>query len=1212
MASAKTTNDAIASKYRSHTQESHILALPDTYIGSVEEDIQEVLVLNESKSAIIQESLKIVPGLYKVFDEVLVNALDQFTRLYHSSPPVDYPVKKIAVEVNLTTGEISILNDGVGIEVVEHPVHKCYVAEMIFGKLLTSSNYDKDEKKIVGGKNGYGSKLANIFSKKFIVESVDHTREKKYIQQWTDNMSIVSTPKITSSKVKPYTKITWIPDYERFGLTGGLTPAMMSLFHRRTLDCALWCGTGVKVSWNGEPVECKNILQYSKLLAEPHPVVSLKPSDMWEVVVATSPEGFRQVSFVNGIHTSKGGTHVRHVVKQITDSMCEAIEKKFKKTIKPAIVQNSMLVIVKCSVVNPSFTNQVKDELTTPVSKMGTSWKLDPKDTSILMTKTGIVETIMSRFEEAEAKTMKKTDGKKLTRITGIPKLEDATLAGTKQSVECTLILTEGDSAATTAISGLKVIGRERFGVFPLRGKMINAKNNSDVSVHENAEIQSIKKILGLVAGKKYSSLTELRYGKVMIMTDQDHDGSHIKGLVLNMFHAQWPELLKLGMVISMLTPIVKVFKGGSGELSFYTLYDYEQWKERQERTTQGLRGYRIKYYKGLGTSTAQEAREYFVSLRSLSYLWDGDASDRALKMAFEKGYEDHRKRWIEAYDPADILKYSDVGAGKTLAIPIQDFVNKDLIAYSYASNIRAIPSLMDGLKVSQRKILFGCFKRNLTGEVKVAQLAGYIAEHSSYHHGEQSLNQTITAMAQNFVGSNNINLLKPCGQFGSRLLGGDDASSPRYIQTQLMPIVFSLFKKDDQPILKYLDDDGMMVEPEYYAPVIPMILVNGSRGLGTGFSTLIPSYNPMKILTALRARIESLPAISGAGTEEEEDEDEDMDVSPFSESQSALLPGIGEPWYLGFKGKIHSVEGKSGKFEVEGTYTIVNETQVVIDELPVGTWTKNYREFLETLLSGSPLCKKPILSEIVDQYNDMDVKFTLTFEGTKLMDLIEKGSDEFLTTMKLTSSINTTNMWLYNSKGMLQKFTTPEEILEAFIPRRLQLYGIRKDYQLKEMRKQETELSAKVRFIEAILNGEINLQARLPDDVIRKTLETLEIPGISHDTENEKHSSSSSKGEEDVLAPWKYLFRMPIRSLTEAKRQELLKELETLRLRISVLEATSPQTLWKQDLDELEESYTEFLKEYEELLREASLGETPKPSGNERRRVIKKKMKSS
>jgi DNA topoisomerase-2 len=809
----------------------------------------------------------------------------------------------------------------------------------------------------------------------------------------------------------------------------------------------------------------------------------------------------------------------------------------------------------------------------------------------------------MSKFEEAEAKTMKKTDGKKLTKITGIPKLEDATLAGTKQSVECTLILTEGDSAATTAISGLKVIGRERFGVFPLRGKMINAKNSSDVSVHENAEIQAIKKILGLVAGKKYTSLTELRYGKVMIMTDQDHDGSHIKGLVLNMFHAQWPELLKLGMVVSMLTPIVKVFKTSSKsgeELSFYTLYDYEQWKERQERTSShGLRGYRIKYYKGLGTSTAQEAREYFIHLRSLSYEWDGDASDRALKMAFEKGYEDHRKRWIEAYDPADILKYSDIGAGKSLAIPIQDFVNKDLIAYSHASNIRAIPSLMDGLKVSQRKILFGCFKRNLVSEVKVAQLAGYIAEHSSYHHGEQSLNQTITAMAQNFVGSNNINLLKPCGQFGSRLLGGDDASSPRYIQTQMMPIVYSLFKKDDLPILKYLDDDGMMVEPEYYAPVIPMILVNGSRGLGTGFSTFIPSYNPMKIIEALKSRIEfgrkkKQIVRSGAGDIGEDEEEDD----------TSMIVGVGEPWYLGFKGKIQAVEGKSGKYDVEGTYTILNETQVVIDELPVGTWTKNYREFLETLLVGSPLCKKGLLSDIVDQYNDVDVKFTLTFEGSKLMELIEKGSDEFLSTMKLSSSITTTNMWLYNSKGMLQKFHTPEEILEAYIPCRLELYGVRKDYQLDELRKQETELSAKVRFIEAILSGEINLQARLPDEVIHKILEKLEIPGLN------------TMDEEDVLSPWRYLFKMSIRSLTETKRQELLKELEDIRMKIKILESKTPEDLWLIDLEELEVSYREFLKDYEELQKEGAMsgsGSGSASSGNERRRVIRKKpVKSS
>ena len=164
----------------------------------------------------------------------------------------------------------------------------------------------------------------------------------------------------------------------------------------------------------------------------------------------------------------------------------------------------------------------------------------------------------------------------------------------------------------------------------------------------------------------------------------------------------------------------------------------------------------------------------------------------------------------------------------------------------------------MDGLKTSLRKILFAAFKKNLTTEIKVAQFSGYVSEHSCYHHGEASLNGAIVGLAQNFVGSNNINLLIPAGQFGSRNKGGDDSASERYIFTQLNRITRSIFPQTDDAILKYLNDDGTPVEPIFYAPIIPMILVNGSKGIGTGFSTDIMSYNPLQIIDYLKSKLNS------------------------------------------------------------------------------------------------------------------------------------------------------------------------------------------------------------------------------------------------------------------------------------------------------------------------------------------------------------------
>jgi len=1147
MAASSVAADNLRTTYRSHTHEEHIYEVPDTYIGSAEKDTVPVLVLSDDKAHIVERDGEIVPGLYKVFDEVLVNALDHHARLTSASTPAEYPVKQIRVTADASTGELSVWNDGMGIDIAEHPDQKVYVPEMIFGKLLTSTNYADDEERVTGGKNGYGAKLANIFATRFEIETVDSTRGKKYKQEWRDNMKTVGKPTVRACKTKPYTKITWVPDYKRFGLEG-LTVDMIAVFYRRVVDCAAWCGSGVRVKWNGEAIPCRNILQYSKMVAGDSPVIQLKGNARWEVLVSTTGrgDGFRQVSFVNGIHTSSGGRHVVYVTKQIVDGIVALVKKRTKKTIRPSAIRDCLLVIVKSTIVNPSFKSQTKDELTTPVSKMGSMWSLDTKDIATIVTKTGLMDRLTEAQSVADDKAAAKTDGKKRSRITGIPKLEDASMAGTKESAGCTLILTEGDSAATTAISGLKVIGREYYGVYPLKGKMINAKNASGASLHGNSEIHDMKKILGLETGKKYRDITGLRYGKVMIMTDQDHDGSHIKGLVMNMFHSQWPELLALGFVVSMLTPIVKA-KQGSEERSFYTLYDYEQWSDT-EAVQNARPKWKIKYYKGLGTSTPAEAREYFRSLRGVSYEWD-DTAPAQMDKAFMKGHEDSRKDWISAYDPSNVLEFTGATAGEFKPVRVTDFINKELIAYSHASNLRAIPSVVDGLKTSQRKIMFGCFKRNLVGEIRVAQLAGYVSEHAAYHHGEASLNKTIIGMAQTFVGSNNINLLQPVGQFGSRLLGGKDASSPRYIHTHLTKVARAIFLSDDSPVLRHLDDDGLPVEPEWYAPVIPMLLVNGSEGIGTGYSTSIPAHNPVTIVAALRSRLRG-------------------DSSPTS-------PGL--PWWRGFRGTTTVVSGGK-KVRLTGHITKTGSNTLEITELPVGVWTKTYRETLEKYIAGSPAASgskaTPFLRDIVDEYNDIDVKITLEFLPGELARLESDG--KLLKTLGLETLVHLTNMWAYDPAGKLRKYATTDEILDDYYTARIAMYSKRRTHRIQELTREHTMLSAKAAFIMSVRDGSLDLRTDDVSLLATLTARSEDLPPLSA-------SDSSS----DALVGWKYLLGLSVRSLTDAKRDALLRERGVVESEIARLRESTPESLWAADLDAFEAVYAGFLAERETADRE-------------------------
>lgn len=268
--------------------------------------------------------------------------------------------------------------------------------------------------------------------------------------------------------------------------------------------------------------------------------------------------------------------------------------------------------------------------------------------------------------------------------------------------------------------------------------------------------------------------------------------------------------------------------------------------------------------------------------------------------------------------------------------IPYSEFINKELILFSMADNIRSIPSVADGLKPGQRKVIWGTFKRNMKKEIKVAQLVGYIAEKAAYHHGEQSLMMTIINLAQDFVGSNNLNLLSPNGQYGTRDGGGSDHASPRYIFTEPMPIARTVFNDADDVLLNQQKDDNLVIEPEWYMPIIPMVLVNGAEGIGTGafslsisdflltwvgWSTTIPCYNPVDIVANIKRLLNG------------------EEVVPM------------HPWYRGFKGEITMVS--KGKYDVSGIARKIDDTTVEVTELPIHMWTKKFKEQLEQMMAS-------------------------------------------------------------------------------------------------------------------------------------------------------------------------------------------------------------------------------------------------------------------
>ena len=1151
----------LAQQYQRKTDKQHILDNPDTYIGSIENVESEMWVYDDATQRVVLRNMEYLPGLYKLFDEGIVNCRDHVMRMIQS-PILD---KRFVSYINThieDDGTIVLSNDGNGIDIAKHPEYDLWIPEMIFGHLRTSTNYDKTEKRIVGGKNGFGFKLALIWSSYGKVETIDHTRGLKYVQEFHDNLNVIDPPVITkvSKSSKSYTKVLFKPDYTRFGLRG-LSRDMLALLKKRVFDIAAVTDHSikkVKIGFNDDLVPVKNFQQYVDLYVGSKTETKRiyeSTDERWEYAIALAPNHeFTQVSFVNGICTFKGGKHVDYVMGQITRKLCDYIEKKKKVRVSPSAIKEQIMLFLRCDIENPSFDSQTKDYMNTPSAKFGSSCVVT--DSFIeKVAKLGVMDVACSLTEAKENKLAKKTDGSKTRNVRGIANFIDANYSGTVKSSECILILCEGLSALSGIVSGLSSDDRNVIGIYPLKGKLLNVRGEQVKKIADNKEITDIKKILGLETGHEYETIADvhkhLRYGKVMIMTDQDLDGSHIKGLCINLFHAEWRSLVHIpGFISFMNTPILRAKKGAQTKL-FYNEGEYARWKESLGEA--GTSGWTIKYFKGLGTSTSSEFKEYFANKKIVDFEYNGGSSDDTIDKVFNKKRPDDRKTWLENYDKN---AYLDTSSDK---VNYEQFMDREMIHFSTYDCARSIPNMMDGLKISLRKILYSAFKRKLTAEIKVAQFSGYVSEHSAYHHGEASLNGAIVNMAQNYVGSNNINLLLPNGQFGTRLHGGDDSASERYIFTMLNPLTRAIFPEADDPVLHYLNDDGTVVEPEFYVPIIPFALVNGISGIGTGFSSSIPSFSPLDLIDYLQAKLKRLKG----GHE-------------FV------------PYYEGFRGTVQKVD--SHKYLTKGLYEKIDNDKIRITELPIGTWTMPYITFLEGLADGTTdkQGKKipPSIRDFTSLSTEVNVDISVTFPRGKLAELEEKRDEHGVNgvekMLKMTSSVSSTNMHMFNHECKLRKYAGVEDIIDEFYDVRLQTYSKRKKYLLENLRRHLVKLSNRAKYILGNLDGSIDLR--------RKSSVAV-------------HDLLVGAGFTLIDGDFKYLVKMPMDSVTQENVEKILKEKDDAEKELALLEKTTLEAMWLSELSDLRSAYLQYKSVRESIQK----GDVQKKQKAVKKKMVKK-----
>ena len=608
------------SNYKKLSEIDHVLTRSGMYLGSVENEVGDHYIVSDGK--MIQKQLEFNPALLKMFDEIVSNSVDEHTRSGN--------VTQIRISVCQMTGSISVKDNG-GIPVKKHPEYEQYIPSMIFGELRSGSNFS-DEQRFSAGLNGLGSKLTSIFSKEFVVETSDG--KKNFYQKFEDNLTVKNDPKIIPSNSRG-TKITFLPDYDRLQCT--MSQGNFEKIKKRAYDIA-GCNPGIDVWFNEVKIKIKDFGDYVKSYVDNFIIES---GDNWVVAVGAtdSSDSFKHVSFVNGVDTFNGGTHIDYVVNQITSALRDRIKKKHKVDVKPNNIKQQLMVFINCKINAPTFTSQTKEFMSSSVSKYGTEYEPSESFINALM-KSSIIQKVLD-WVEAQQRMKEMAELRRMNKQTKkgslkhIVKFDDAT--GKKRS-DSVLFLLEGDSAAKTVLSARTA---STMGVYPLKGKPLNVRDIKIAKLTSSDEFANLMAIQGLEIKEGETDIKDLRFGKLIIAADQDPDGNHICGLIINMFQQFWPELLKQGYLYRLNTPLI-IATAGKKQYEFFTRSEYEKWCGKKIK-------HKMKYYKGLGTHSTQGFKKY---LNDESYhepiVFEDDSDYSCIDLAFDKRKSDERKTWLK------------------------------------------------------------------------------------------------------------------------------------------------------------------------------------------------------------------------------------------------------------------------------------------------------------------------------------------------------------------------------------------------------------------------------------------------------------------------------------------------------------------------------------------------------------------------------------
>lgn len=1082
----------------------HVLCRPAMYVGDTHVRNTSKLILDHG--VIVEKDIITNSALERIFLEIVYNAADNVERSMKNH--VD-PGKIVVVVKNDT---VMVRNEGNPFPIGEE-IDGMYDPERALGLLKSGSNFDDTGRK-VSGMNGVGASLTNIFSTVFDVDVYNNIEKKRLHLQWRSNMRKLVKKEISDYEGPSYTKITYIADFSRFYdddvefECAGIryySDDMIRSMAKHCMDVSLT--TGVPVEFNGHIFDITDIRTYASYIwpeISSMNTISLEHEDTKCLLIDTLTG--RSISFVNGIYVQRGGVHVDAWQRAVTKPILPALKKlglTARSAYKHVFKSISMIIVSRYS--NIEFSEQVKDRLISPVPTV------PHLDTSGLVRWEGIIA--MAKRIKAIASTLanvsSKNDGKK-AKMLSMKGLKDAHLAGGAESHRCTLFLCEGSSASNFVA---KAIDGQTQGSLSLGGKVLNVSKADKDSYESNDIIRLLNRALGLKENTDYSGseFSKLRYGKVTCLFDADVDGQHIIGLIYNFLRSRYPSLLERNFINVMQTPLIRV-TANNKKYQFFSSNDYREWCERNPSVK-----HKANYYKGLSSSNDEEVKEAFQSRRIVEYKWDEHAEDNTA-MAFDDGNSDARKKWVLSWDPHKGI--SSMAAEYTND-SFSHFIYHELCEFSHYNVQRSIPSLIDGLKRSQRQILAVVMK--MKSPLKISQLKGRVSDLMNYRHGEDSLYHAIVCMGDYYIGSNNIPLINAIGQYHSRQ--GGKPGSDRYIKAEPSKVLPFIFRSEDSIILEHRIEDGDEVEPYNYYPIIPIFAVNGSTGIGSGFSVSIPPHSPVDIMRYIAWWLKR-----------------------HTGEDSITPPPELKPYYFGYRGKMYK---KDEGWYSEGAYSEVPSRlkikDIRITELPITLTINSYLKKLDGIIS-----KSDRKMEYKDSAKSYDYRYKGVLRTEVVPDIIVSGfipvTDEPLRELGLIEKIPINSIVLLDENSIPRVYSDDlYASLSDYCLHRYDAYSKRMRCLISMWRDKIAVLEKKKQYMRDVIDGVI---------VFR---------------DNNRPKKKQVLIQEILDRGYKESFlKISALSLTEEGIESIDEEIRVFQSKIDKYEKSTPSSLWREELKEL------------------------------------------